>query len=86
MQVYQQHVDIRARARHAQSNAGGLSAKLGSAGSELRSLSSQLFFPLDVSMSVAARVATKRAKRKAVHHVPWTERALLTQVMQTGKP
>ena len=75
VQAYQQHVDARARRRASGSSAGGVTA-LGGSGSQIRTLANDLHFPIEVA-SVASRVATKRKRRKSVHHVPFTERALL---------
>lgn len=80
---FMEYVDLRARSRAAQrrgaraprpGDAMGSTAK-GGVGSKLRTLSTKLFFPVDTS-SMAARVATKRKKRAAVHHAPATERMI----------
>ena len=75
VQAYQQYVDTRARRSSSGRAAGGATA-VGFSGAQMRTLANDLFFPIDVS-SLAARVATKRIKRKEIHHVPFTERALL---------
>ena len=56
-------------------SAQGSTAK-GGVGSLLRTMGTKLHFPIDVT-SCAAKVATKRQRRRSTHHQPFTARALL---------
>ena len=84
VQQYLRCRDARARAAFRRRYAGrvvppGLaqgSTARGGAGSILRTMSTKLFFPIDVS-SLAAKEASKKGKRRAQHHEPYTARALL---------